>query len=413
MEVFIRTWLQDDDEGLADLDQGHYTLKDGDDLILPRLWEKLLTNKANINFSRTTPSVANKKPESPASIVAPEEQTTFVKTEYETRLRYTVSYYRRSRYDSDDDEFEDSSRYDEPLGFEMETSNEKLPALEETQTIIAPRYSSPRRKRGTNGKIRLRPSDRLGKKTLKINSPFLLNVVRSVVTYSSASPEDNDTGLTTGTFQYPFKDLCLFMDAMQNYRIETSGLYARHSVTFNQKYSEHLDLLRDYLDRQPGVMLAETRAKWVKAKPTTSFASVWQLLKPGSDVYVYENDGSLNAYVVDSVRGGVTTTSDGRRTSIPYQVQVWHLVLGTRAIRAWTRVIDINVFDNDREIATLPVFPVRFKDDIDGGATRNSLIGRGRKYFKYSRRPHFLQYSGVGLKAGKMVSLCSSIHSAS
>ncbi|KAJ4399969.1 hypothetical protein N0V91_009042 [Didymella pomorum] len=402
MEVFLRTWLQDDDQGLADLDQGHYTLKDGDDLILPRLWEKLLTNRANINFSQTTPSVAETKSESSASSVASEEAPTFVKTEYETKLRYTVSYYRRSRFDSDDDEFEESSRYDEPLGFEVENPNEKLPALEETQAIIAPRYSSPRRKGGASGKIRLRPSDRIGKKTLKINSPFLLNVVRSVVTYSSAAPEDNDTGLTSGNFQYPFKDLCLFMDAMQNYRIETSGLYARHSEMFNQKYGEHLDLLRDYLDRQPGVMLAETRAKWVKPKPTTSFASVWQLLKPGSDVYVREHDGSLNAYVVDSVRGGVTTTSEGRRLSVPYQVQVWHLILGTRVIRAWTRVVDINVFDNDREIPTLPVFPVRFKDDVDGGVTKSSLIERGRKYFKYSRRPYFLQYSGVGLKAGKI-----------
>lgn len=58
--------------------------------------------------------------------------------------------------------------------------------------------------------------------------------------------------------------------------------------------------------------------------PVTSFATLWLFLKPGTDVYVREDDGTLNAYVVDEVRGGVTE-KDGKRVSRNYSVSVWNL----------------------------------------------------------------------------------------
>lgn len=407
MEVFLRTWYENDEEALKDLDQGNYTLKDGHDLVIPQLWEQVLSHGANIEFSRTEPNITPPADgsASPAESVKPEANE-ILGTEYENRLQYTVKYYRQTVYDSDP-EFETSSEYDEPVEFEMETLHAKLPALEEIQQVTASRYASPHRKKGGRDgkKTRLRPNDRIGKTKLKINSLFLLNVIRSVVTYSAGSSEKGEEGLNDGVFHYPYQDLYLHLDAMKDYTTQTTGLRTRHSSTFNKNYDEHLNLLQEYLERQPGVMLKESRAKWAKPRPATSFASIWLLLKPGTDVYVREPDGSLNAYVVDKVEGGVGARN-GRKTSASYVIAVWRFVLGVRTIRPWLRDIEISPFDNDREILSLPVFPVRFQDDYDGGATKARLIQRGRKYFAYSKRPNFLQYTGDGLKGGKSVSLC-------
>ena len=97
------------------------------------------------------------------------------------------------------------------------------------------------------------------------------------------------------------------------------------------------------------------------------------------------------------------TFDEGRKRSSPYSVKIWNLAYGGNTIRPQTETIEINVFDNDREIFSLPVFPVRFKDEADGGATKRKLIERGQKYVRYSKRPTFLQYSGKGLRAGKSV----------
>ncbi|KAF1930614.1 uncharacterized protein M421DRAFT_91106 [Didymella exigua CBS 183.55] len=424
MEALLRTWFRGDEERLKDLEREHYTLKQADqDLMLPRIWEKLLVHDANIVFSWVEPSATSSRPGSPVGSLASEDQYgdhgpehhnrspvgSLASEEqpgdhgpgYHNRFGYTIQYYQKPLFSTDDDEFVSSSVYEEPVGFEVDASYEKVPALEEFQHIIVPRHASPHRKGGRSGKVKLRSIDRIGKKALKINSSFLLNVIRSVVTHTSDMPDDVETGLTTGIFPYPYKDLCLHIDALQDYRTQTSGLRARHSAAFNDSFDLHMILLQDYLERQPELLLKETSAKWSKPNPSTSFASIWLLLKPGSDVYVREFDGSLNAYVVDSVRGGVVVGKDGRRISNSYHVQLWHLILGSGTVRPWTRSIEIGVFDNDREITSLPLFPVRFRDSVDDGATRKGLIGRGRKYFQYCRRPNFLQYSGTGLRGGK------------
>jgi hypothetical protein len=65
-----------------------------------------------------------------------------------------------------------------------------------------------------------------------------------------------------------------------------------------------------------------------------------------------------------------------------------------------TRRVEVNVYDNSREVTALPLFPARFQDHIDGGRLREKLIARGKKYFQYSKCPSFLEYTGKGLKRG-------------
>lgn len=75
------------------------------------------------------------------------------------------------------------------------------------------------------------------------------------------------------------------------------------------------------------------------------------------------------------------------------------------------RTVEVTVFDNERELVRLPVFPVKFIDESDGNCQKHRLIDRGKRYFEYSKQPSFLQYSGKGVKRGaKSVSLKSSLH---
>jgi hypothetical protein len=70
----------------------------------------------------------------------------------------------------------------------------------------------------------------------------------------------------------------------------------------------------------------------------------------------------------------------------------------SKTIKRRSKTIDIPVFDGDREIRSLPLFPTKFQDKFDDGARRKHLVDRGIKYFQYSKGPAFLEYSGLGLR---------------
>ena len=122
------------------------------------------------------------------------------------------------------------------------------------------------------------------------------------------------------------------------------------------------------------------------------------LLKPGSQVYVREDDGSFNAYIVHNVKGGVSGVDKNKITE-SYRVKVWHLAFDGSEIQPCSRRIVISAFDNEREITSLDIFPARFIDDNDNGELEEKLVKCGEKYFAYSRGPTFLQYTGRGLNS--------------
>ena len=158
--------------------------------------------------------------------------------------------------------------------------------------------------------------------------------------------------------------------------------------------------------------MKDFNARLIQKTPVVAFATYWLLLKPGTDVYVREDDGSLNAYVVHSVTGGISER-DGKKVqaSSNYNVCVWNLAFDGTHISPRLRDVEVSVFDNLREVTSLPVIPVRFIDDSDEGVLKEKLVNRGRKYFDFSKRPSFLQYTGQGLKKGakKVMSLKSQV----
>jgi hypothetical protein len=74
------------------------------------------------------------------------------------------------------------------------------------------------------------------------------------------------------------------------------------------------------------------------------------------------------------------------------------------------RNLEISVFDNERDITSLKVFPAHFIDDNDNGKLEERLVERGKRFFTYCKAPAFLQYTGKSSVAkNKTVKLLSFI----
>ena len=373
---------------MADIRRGDvHILRPDDCRILPSTWEQVVIQN---DYIRLHPFSS---PDGKGG-----------RANYEGRVRYNVNYWQKSA----DEELSlmYQRTYHEPVVFEVADNDDTLPALEETKDVRTPHYrdSGNIAHNTLDKKAELGSLDRIFIIKLKINSSYLLNVLKSIIDYSADYREAY--GVRTGEFEYPFDDLYHSMAELLNYKTDTAGLRAQHSDVFNQKCDEHIDLLQNYLTARAKIPVEQFRLRCEKRTPVVTYATYWMLLKPGTDVYVREDDGSLNAYIAEYVSGGAINNEEEERCQ-DYKVYVWNLAFGGTHISPRRREINISVFDNEREISSLRVFPARFHDETDAGALKRRLTDRGRRYLEYSKRPSYLEYTGKGVKeASKMVSKC-------
>ena len=397
MEAFFREWFSDNEEALKHIADGNYILSSKyRGLIHPSIWDSVVEPDLHVDFSRQLPSETtdprHTQPNKPAEVK---------ETKYENKIQYKIKYYRRRSF-SERAEFLRETAYEKSVEFEVADEFEKLPALEERKDITFGSNSTERSITDEDSHSKppiLRQSDALGEATLKIHSPYLLNILKSVIEYPADRPAGDNKGLDAGLVEYPYDDLYYHLEDLQEYRAGALDLRARHSTDFNAHADEHIDLLTGFLEDYPSIGFKEARSRWEKPVPVTTFASYWLLTKPGTDVYVNNKDGSLSRYVLDKLFGGVSE-SKGKRVIQRYVAELWNLRKESQHIWQYSRRVDIPVFDDERKIVDLPVFPVRFQDESDGGVLRQKLLDRGKKYFHYSKKPIFLQYSGQGLRPG-------------
>ncbi|KAI0151599.1 hypothetical protein GGR57DRAFT_492893 [Xylariaceae sp. FL1272] len=276
----------------------------------------------------------------------------------------------------------------------------RLPILEEKTTITVPE----RKQRvydldGLRKHGKLGIHDEVGQTMLKIHSPYLLNTLRSIIKYSTTLPTgDEKDNLKTGLFSRPYRDLFHHKQELSDFVKGSVDSRQIHSEKYNETCERHIKCLLDYLDNDPGVQINSLEAMWAKKLPTTTFAGLWLLFKPGTDVYV-EEYGQLNAYVVDVVSGGIIT--DSWPSSIAaYEISVWNLIYNGNVITRKSKSFKLQAFDHEKAILSLPLFPTRFKDAQDSGVRRNQLIERGKKVFQYAKCPAFVEFTGTGEKAG-------------
>ncbi|KAF1958093.1 P-loop containing nucleoside triphosphate hydrolase protein [Byssothecium circinans] len=397
MEILLKEWFADDANALDDLTNGRFELRDAGTgaLVHPSIWEKVVQHKWNVSFVCTSKAKAAKPSRSE------KQPTHFAETTFYNHVQYTVSYY-RSENTYGGQQFLRAIAYYEPVEFQVANTHEYLPALEERKDVISANgetlpvvYGS-----GSGRKAQLNPQDRVKQTSLKIHSPYLMNILRAIIEFPANPPTgDQDDGIAGGLFNYPYKDLYYHIPQLEGYQRGSLDLRAQHSDEFNRSSDMHIDLLLHYLRSQDTIQFDNVVAKFRTTPATVPFANLWLLMKPGTDVYVREQDGSLAAYILDRFTGGINVTAD-TTTARQYSAIVWNLVFNGSHIIRKSRTVYVQIFDNDQDITTLSLFPTQYQDRKDEKKFRNELIARGSKYFEFSKGPRFLQYTGRGMKRG-------------
>jgi hypothetical protein len=331
---------------------------------------------------------------------------------YDYEFKYTVEYWKDQgpyggRMKLGTKSFKEPIRFSESEGMEG-----KKPVLEETielfrqqnqQNIVPP--PPPHLNYPANSFLGLDfesneshptmyPGDQIRKRTLTIHSILLLNAIRAIVEHSAEAPAGDSGGLKDGVFPFPYRDLYHHKEELLKYKISHHAR-SRHSENYNTETDRHIDVLIKFLYSVKEVQLKEAEERWVMKEPLTTFSSFWLLLKPGTDVYVREN-GCYNAYVIERSSGGTSN----REYTQPYEVIAWNLRYDGHRISRRYQIVVIPVFDGEREIRCLPLFPVEFYKNTAGNQTlKEQLIIRGKDYMELSKGPAFREYSGKGLES--------------
>lgn len=257
-------------------------------------------------------------------------------------------------------------------------------------------------------------TDFIGAPQLYIRSPVLLTALKAIISFQS-KPEETTlyrnisykstgtimTDIEKGLYLYPFADLYHYKDQLLEYKKDINNpSRLRHDPEYNDICDRHIDVLIQYLYSYPTIGLEEAERLWNEPIPKTTFNFLWLLLKPGSDVYVQEG-GKLNAYVVEYFEGGMPWNSrDGRAT--PYQVLVWNLDFNGRFLSRSVREVKIPIFDGERDIRSLPLYPTRFAEDQD---LYTKLVKRGERFVQILRKPTLQECTGPSTLQGiRMVS---------
>jgi hypothetical protein len=333
------------------------------------------------------------------------------KPRYDRVVQHTVEFYHQ-RHPGYKPEFLFEKNKSESITFYDPSKHATvLPILQEVVTVIRNEsgsymhhgYQKPRDKTKPSSRpVRLHKGDRIGDRYLIIRSLLLLNALRAVISYSSEPPSGDKDSLNEGYFPFPYRDLCQYKNELLEYKTSHPSR-ERHSDAYNAECDSHIDALIDYLYSQNEIRLKEAEERWNRRNPTTTFGSLWLLMRSGSNVYAREQD-QLNAYVIESMIGG--PKRNGRAD--PYTFRVWNLEFDGRVVSRTMKSITIPVFDGERDITSLPLFPVRFHRDEPGQQPlRDQLIERGEKYLQLVKGPSFRQYSGRGLDAS-MQTVCQS-----
>ena len=76
---------------------------------------------------------------------------------------------------------------------------------------------------------------------------FLLNVLRSVMIYSTSMANNKQDSLVDGVFKYPYMDIALYLEEIQGYRSDTSGVRSKHTDDYNTQFDRHIDVLSKFM----------------------------------------------------------------------------------------------------------------------------------------------------------------------
>ncbi|KAL8792172.1 MAG: hypothetical protein Q9195_005268 [Heterodermia aff. obscurata] len=228
---------------------------------------------------------------------------------------------------------------------------------------------------------------------IRINSEDLLKAIRGIIKYYPPNRFSGDSVEIASPYFF-FAD---HFDELE----ELQGKLGKDDLT-----GKHLDALMQYLKQSIGPRLETAKARLSRPVPVVSYDDLWILFKPGLDIYTYvglSHDSILTAGVVIETENIRVDRSDRREGKKDYfRVNYWGLESNGVRISRDEMWKSIDMYDGERQVLSLPIFPSRYRDSKDGGETRRSLEERGERLYKLIyAQPRQMWYDGHFFSAKK------------
>ncbi|KAL3426801.1 ATPase [Phlyctema vagabunda] len=223
--------------------------------------------------------------------------------------------------------------------------------------------------------------------TMKIRSTYVINALRNIVRFAPS------VSLTSETLSLkePYGLLVHNRKALENYM---SNHPSPHDKKYRDECNEHIKTVLEFIDTELGERLNAEEALHNRETPMATFENLWMLLKPGDTVFT-KIDGELGPAVINNV----TIFPNDNGTTNTYAMDCWRINFnGERYGREWIQPIYYDPFNGEKEITSLPAYPMRFHKDAldkqDGITLEQRCIQRGKKFWNLHKAV-MKEYNGL------------------
>jgi len=216
-----------------------------------------------------------------------------------------------------------------------------------------------------------------------INSPHLVDALRTVVTYYPMSIDS-----APQTFRHPYRSLIHHIEELRTFgRDHPNNEHLDDTIL-------HINLLLEVLAKDVLATLESEKKLHAYPTPTTTFENLWCIFKPGKDVYI--NDAVSGACVIKAVQ----RLSLNVRPPDSYFIECWRLRFDGSHYTPESHTFIIPSFKGERAITTLPVYPKEFCPKPSPGELPldQQLVDRGHAIHELHRNsPAHREYNGLTL----------------
>lgn len=226
--------------------------------------------------------------------------------------------------------------------------------------------------------------------TIRILSPQLLNVIKSLIPYYPQFDFQNKEPLITEPFIFIFHYWDKLNHVSEMFGKEQEPIVMEHpetgfktTIIYEDDTKSHLDILitSPPIQKEYTATVAPERALHIGGLAT--FNNLWLLFRPG-DIVFGRIHGKLGGYVIERITYSPQIKGSPSPQFYPYpgdlwELSLWNLEYRNRKIIRESHNFQIDRYHGEKRISELPVFPISFMGDND--ALKKQLIARGERYY--------------------------------
>ena len=313
------------------------------------------------------------------------------KNKYIAKTCYTYRY-----YSSEGDTVLATYQYSEPQDQSRPKEMKKLPVIERILEVTTKYQSNYRPDQGELE--RAEPKQTVTK--LSIHSPMVLDALRAIVTYYPGSSLDDQSLLM---IEHPY-----WMPS--HHRSQLLAYKNQHPSTHSQEYIDecntHIDEVVRCLDQEHHDVFNQVRERLEQKDPVITYDTLWLLFRPGETIYA--RDGAhLDPFIVEELdyHEGMNQDFSKKRE---FTIAAWNIDSDGKDFGRSKRVFLLTFFKGEQKVSSLKCFPTRFHVDLEGEVPlRERLILRGKTFLEISKKPSYMEYTGLTIDAPRRKVGCS------